>query len=477
MIALGYILGLCYGAACLLFALFLSRFGAEKKVTRKIVHIMVGFEWVILYNLHGTTYHFLIVCLAFLVLLAVSYKKKLLKMISSDGDNAPGTVYYAVSMSAMAAISMAEPRFMLPFGVAVFVTSLGDGFAGLVGQLVKTHNPRVYQSKTLVGALSNFVFSTATAFVFMLVFSEMDLSPFYCIVIGAVATGVELISGRGLDNISLPLTTSALTYFLTVYPSIASNYILPILLTPFVIVFVLEKRALTRGGLAAALFLDVAVTVSLGNFGFLLLLTFLMIGVLTDKLKKRGIEDKEEKGARRDFAQVMSNGLVPIIAAVLYFVLGERAFLIAFVAALSEALGDTAASSLGSYSKFTVDIFKLRRCERGMSGGVSLIGTVSAAVFSAVIPMIALLFSRISLSEAWFVTIIAFIGVLFDSLLGSVFQAKYRCPVCNKLTEKRVHCDESTFLISGARFIRNDTVNALSTLFVATLTIVLFILF
>ena len=472
MIATGYILSLGYGVLCLLAAFLLSRFGVPKGITRKLVHIFIGFEWVILYAYHGVTYHFLIVCLAFLALLLVAYKKKLLKMISSDGDNAPGTVYYAVSMSLMALASLFDSRFMLSFGIAVFVTSLGDGFAGLLGGLIKKHNHAIYKQKTLVGALANFVLSTTTALVFMLVFGDMGLTPTHCLVIGALSVGIELISGFGLDNITLPLLVATFTYISTAFYTETVKYFLPIALTPLIISFVVERKNLTRGGTTAAIFLDIAVSISLGNLGFLLLLAFLVLGILTDKLKRKNTDIKEEKSSHRDASQVLANGLVPIVCAAMYFAIGERAFLLAFVATLAEALGDTAASSLGSYSKSTFDLFKFRKCEQGISGGVSLIGTLSAALFSAIIPLIALAFSLISLTEMLLITAIAILGVFFDSLLGSLLQAKFCCSVCGALTEKREHCGTPTELVSGIRFIRNDTVNAISTLFTAAVAII-----
>ena len=474
MEVLGYVLGFGYGAMCLLSAFLLSRFGVDKRITRKIVHIFIGFEWAILYLFHGTSYHFLIVCLAFLALLAFAYKKKLLKMISSDGENAPGTVYYAVSMSIMALTSLFEPRFILPFGVAVFATSMGDGFAGLLGQLVKKHNPKIYRQKTLFGCLLNFVFSSTSALVFMFLFPDMKLSLLFCLAIGLLSAGVELITGLGLDNVSVPLSVSAFTYFITVYSDVAVFYFLPIILTPFVIAFVIRKNVLTKDGVFAAVFLDVAVSLTLGNMGFALLLSFLVLGVLTDKLKRRNMQDIEEKGDKRDFCQVLSNGLVPIVSAILYFYLGNRAFFIAFLASLSEALADTAASSLGSYSKTTFDIFKFRKCERGMSGGVSGVGTLAAIVFSFIIPAISAVFKPISIIEILFVAVIAMLGVFFDSLLGSLIQAKYRCTVCSTATEKPIHCGKSSELYSGVSFVRNDIVNALSTFFAAVFAVVFY---
>ena len=474
MIATGYLLGFGYGVLCLLAAFLLSRLGVKKAITRKLVHIFIGFEWVILYAFHGATYHFLIVCLCFLALLIVAYKKRLLQMISSDSDNAPGTVYYAVSMSLMALASLIDQRFILPFGLAVFVTSLGDGFAGLLGGLVKKHNPKIYKQKTLVGALANFVLSTATALAFMTIFEDMGLTPTHCLVIGALSVGIELISGFGLDNITLPILVATFTYISTAFYAETVKYFLSIALTPLIISYVVERKNLTRGGTIAAIFLDIAISISLGNLGFLLLLAFLVLGILTDKLKRKNTECKEEKSSHRDASQVLANGLVPIVCAAIYFAIGERAFLLAFVAALAEALGDTAASSLGSYSKSTFDLFKFRKCEQGISGGVSLIGTLSAVIFSAIIPLIALAFSLISLTEMLSVTAIALLGVFFDSFLGSLLQAKYICTVCDSLTEKREHCGTPTELVSGIRFIRNDTVNALSTIFTATVAMVFY---
>ena len=475
MIATGYLLSIGYGVLCLLAAFLLSRFGVRNAITRKLVHIFIGFEWVILYLFHGATYHFLIVCLAFLALLLVAYKKKLLQMISSDGDNAPGTVYYAVSMSLMALASLIDQRFILPFGLAVFVTSLGDGFAGLIGGLIKKHNPTVYKQKTFVGALANFVISTATALAFMTIFEDMGLTPIHCLVIGALSVGIELISGFGLDNITLPLSVAAFSYLSTVFYTETAKYFLPIALTPLIISFVIERKNLTRGGTIAAIFLDIAVSISLGNLGFLLLLIFLVLGILTDKLKKKNANLKEEKSSHRDASQVLANGLVPIVCAAMYFAIGERAFLLAFVAALAEALGDTAASSLGSYSRNTFDLFKFRKCEQGISGGVSFIGTIAAFTFSTIIPLVALAFSLISITEMLVITAISIAGVFFDSLLGSLLQAKYRCTVCNSLTEKREHCATPAKLVSGIRFINNDTVNALATLFAAILTVLSFV--
>ena len=146
------------------------------------MHVLVGFEWLILYTFMGPSIHFLVVCLLFTALLLVTYFAKLLPMISSDGDNAPGTVYYGVAMSVMAFITLFVEDMILPFGIGVFCTSFGDGFAGVVGQSIKKFNPKVYKYKTLYGVLANFALSFSTAMIFTKAYG-MGLSIWQCVLI------------------------------------------------------------------------------------------------------------------------------------------------------------------------------------------------------------------------------------------------------------------------------------------------------
>ena len=183
MIFKGYLFGVLYALLCLALALVLYKLGMPKKYSRKLVHILVGAEWIILSHYMGASYHFLIVCLFFLALLLISYLKNLMPMISSDGDNAPGTVYYAVAMSIMAIICLFVPEMMLPFGIGVLCTSLGDGFAGVVGQAIKKYNPKIYGEKSLFGTLANFAFSSGSALFIKYVYGA-ELSVLQCLLIG-----------------------------------------------------------------------------------------------------------------------------------------------------------------------------------------------------------------------------------------------------------------------------------------------------
>ena len=213
MVLYGYIFAVLYGILCLAIASVAYKLGMKKRYTRKIVHILVGFEWVILYHFMGVGIHFVAVALLFTLMLFVSHMKKLMPMISSDGDNSPGTVYYGVSMSIMAILSCFAKDYVFAFGIAVFCTSFGDGFAAVIGSAVTKLNPKIYKNKTLVGTLSAFALSFLSAFVFSLIY-KLPLGVADCIYIALFAAGLELVSGLGLDNIVLPLGVSVLSHFL-----------------------------------------------------------------------------------------------------------------------------------------------------------------------------------------------------------------------------------------------------------------------
>ena len=473
MIALGYILAFLYGIFCLLLAHVAYKLGMPKIYTRKLVHVLVGFEWVILYFFHGTTIHSLVVCIAFLALLFIVSRKNLMPMISSESDNSLGTVYYAVAMSVMAAVCFLLPELMIPFGIAAFCTSFGDGFAGIVGQSIKCKNPKIYGNKSLYGTLANFVFSFISAEIFVLVF-ELDLKLLQVFAIAFICVCFELLGAFGFDNILLPLAVFALSSAFLYFDGIG-NFLAPILLTPLVLLLVNKKKLLTKDGVLAAVLIDIFISLSLGNFGFILLLTFLLLGAFSDKFKKK-IGQKKQNSENRNWKQVLANSSVATLLAVAYFITKNNVFAILFATALAEALSDTFSSSFGSLAPHAYDITRMKKIKKGLSGGVSLIGTLFGLLGAGIIALVTLAFGVADAKLFLIIFVSAFFGMLFDSVLGSLLQVKYKCPVCGEITEKRLHCNTETAHNCGVKCVSNNLVNLLSTAFSAALAAVLFLI-
>lgn len=468
MILYGYLLSLLYGGLCLVLGLVSYKLGMNKKYTRKIVHILVGMEWPILYYFMGRSIHFFVVCLIFTGLLLISHFRHLMPMISSEGENSSGTVYYGVSMSIMALCSYFLPSLMLPFGAAVMITSFGDGLAGVVGQMIARKNPRICGNKTLYGSLAGLAASFLSLYVFTLVY-PMPLKAWQMLLVACLAVLLELITRNGLDNVSVPLATFLFIYAFLEVPAI-SGYLCPILLTPIVIWVAMERRVLTHGGIACALILDVIISVVFGNLGFLCLLAFLILGVLSDKIKNAG---KKKVHECRTYFQVFANAAPAAACAVCYLIRPHTAFLIGFLAAMGESLADTLASGIGAKDKHVFDLFRMKKCEVGMSGGMSLLGTLSGLLGACIMMLI----GYSSLGGSGMLLLIgsasAFAGCIFDSFLGSLVQEKYRCDVCGRIVEKELHCGKTAKRIRGLAGMDNDTVNFCSSLFSAVMAIAL----
>ena len=389
MIALGYVLAFLYGIFCLALAHIAYKLGMPKIYTRKLVHVLVGFEWVILYFFHGTTVHSLVVCLAFLALLFIVSRKNLMPMISSESDNSPGTVYYAISMSIMAAVCLILPELMIPFGMAAFCTSFGDGFAGIVGQSIKRRNPELYGNKTLFGTLANFVLSFASAEVFVLVF-ELDLKLWQVFAIAFICVCFELLGAFGFDTILLPLSVFSLSSAFLHCCSISFSPFL-IILTPVVLLLVKKKKLLTKGGVLAAVLVDAVISITLGNFGFTILLTFLILGALSDRIKPKKVQEKQCSN-ERNWKQVLANSAIPAVLSVIYFITQNNLFAVCFAAALAEALADTFSSSFGSLAPRAYDIIRMKRIKKGLSGGVSLVGSLFGLIGGMMIALVSFAF-------------------------------------------------------------------------------------
>ena len=471
MILKGYLFSLAYGIFCIVLSGLFYKLGVKTTYTRKITHILIGFEWVILYHYFATTIHFTIICFIFLSILLISYICNMFPQLSSQKENAPGTIYYGIAMSIMGIAILFVPEMILPFGIGVFCTSFGDGFAGVFGN-IKKYNFYVFENKTFFGSSACFVFCLLSATAISHVY-ELNLAIHSILFISVFATELELVSKKGIDNILVTVGISTLTYFLSYHSERTLNYIVPILLTVPIVILIKKKRALNNGGIIVALILNALATIAFGNKGFIILISFFIGSIIADKVKKSKAKVPSET---RNAIQVVSNGSVSGLAAFLYILYPRKIFVLLFISALAEALSDTVASGMGAISQKSYDPFKRKYVERGMSGGMSIIGTISSFLASLLISTLSFLFIELTVIDAIIIAFSGFAGAIFDSWLGSCAQIKYICRKCNCVVEEKNHCEEACDKKSGFAWIDNNIVNLLSTVFSGILSIIVFVL-
>ncbi|WP_257391413.1 DUF92 domain-containing protein [Cytobacillus gottheilii] len=225
-------------------------------------------------------------------------------------------------------------------------------------------------------------------------------------------------------------------------------------------------KVLSLSGAFSACIVGISVGLGFGFNGLIILGMFFLTSSLWSnykKQKKAMIEEIVQKGANRDWQQVLANGGVAAGASLLYWQTSAEVWLLAFFISIASANSDTWASEIGSLSKKApVYIRTLKPAPPGTSGAVSLLGTIAGIAGSFVISFTALSLFDIEYSTFLLVFLFGFAGNLVDTLLGAYVQAVYVCPVCGKHMEKIVHCQVKTTLQKGKAFFTNDVVNFLS---------------
>ena len=240
------------------------------------------------------------------------------------------------------------------------------------------------------------------------------------------------------------------------------------LLTAFFISGFIVSLALWRGSLARSGAVS-AMIVGILTFGFggwrwgMLLGIFFISSSLLSHFKedeKRIVAEKFDKGHQRDSGQVIANGGLGSLVAILNFVTPSPIWAALFVGIMATVTADTWATELGTLSKQPPRLVTNGRVvEVGTSGGITLLGTMVSASGGLLIGLVATLLGLLSAPVA-IGAISGLIGSLFDSLLGATVQQVYYCDKCRKETERKHHkCGYETRPLRGWSWLNNDLVN------------------
>ena len=225
------------------------------------------------------------------------------------------------------------------------------------------------------------------------------------------------------------------------YIAIASSVILAAL----VAFITIKKKAFTVPAALSACAMLVIVAICGAWAGIVIVLvayfTIFAVDMVIGERSEAVTGSINQRSSARGMVQVIANALAATIAAVVGFILKKPELMMVYAAALTECLADSLASDVGVLSKNDpVDICRMKRIKRGLSGGVSLLGTLSALAGCVLMCLVSYLFFRFSLKVTVAVLVIPMLGIITDRILGSLVQAKYKCTVCGKNTEKTVHC-------------------------------------
>jgi uncharacterized protein (TIGR00297 family) len=184
-------------------------------------------------------------------------------------------------------------------------------------------------------------------------------------------------------------------------------------------------------GLGIALALLILGGSNFGVFFVLTLLYFLVASAIVTYIGKETKVDFHLYQKSRGIRNVIANGLPGLIFAVLFFVLAphglafERLAVLGFVASVAAVTADKFSSELGVLDGVPKSIISLKPVKKGVSGGVTLLGT-AAGLAGAMIISLALIpiplmdpALGLNLAASGIIVIIAGLaGSVVDSFLG-----------------------------------------------------------
>lgn len=173
---------------------------AHGEFSRKFIHITVG-SFVAFWPFYLDWNQIQFLSVAFLIVVGFSKYLNVFQAIHSVQRPTLGELYFALAVGIVPFITHDKWIFM----AAILQMGLADGMAAVIGERWGKQSYLVFGSrKSLAGSLTFYIFSLAI--LVMYVYGSGDnLAPFAVVGISAVATAIENLAVRGLDNILLPL--------------------------------------------------------------------------------------------------------------------------------------------------------------------------------------------------------------------------------------------------------------------------------
>ena len=208
---LGLIVSFTYIALVIVSAKMFEKKG--KEISRKFIHIMLGNWWIIAMFFFDNVWFAAFGPAVFVIVNYLSYKKDLIKVMERDEQDGFGTVYYALSLLILAIVSFGifkNPALGL---VPTLVMAYGDGLAAIIGKNTKSKKYKLSDTKkSFAGSLTMFLISLVLIGGYLLfTYSDMFWSsthwPLVSVMIAFCITAIEAVSGKGIDNISVPIST------------------------------------------------------------------------------------------------------------------------------------------------------------------------------------------------------------------------------------------------------------------------------
>ena len=445
---------------------------------RKVLHLgAVGACAAAPVLLRDLTLLTVVVSVAEVFLVALVWSRVLFR--EADGRPSWGIALFPLPYLALLWLFPAQGQRTL-IVLPMLLLAVSDALAAVIGTTLRTPSFTLTGDRKTVGG--SLTFHVSSWIILAMVPGPLHALPLVqrqgaAFLFALVLTAIEALGSRGRDNLYIPAAAAMLLVGLSFRQG--ELHLLPafvaLLFAAVFVAFTVRHDWLTLGGAVAAALLGVWVIFFQGVLWLTPLMVFFVGSTMLGKVLRargRGRGDDRASDAKhgqpRDAIQVFANGGIYGLAAALPPT-ADAQFIMAL--SMTAATADTWASEIGVALKGrTYDIVGMRPVPVGLSGGVSLGGTLGAGAGALLLALVSAVLMDSTESSMGLTALLVGLGLasmLLDSVLGSLVQAKYRAPG-GVLQDTDAG---GAVLVRGAAWMSNDAVNLLSNVIVAGLAL------
>lgn len=190
-------------------------FSVDPEVSRKVVHIGTGNVILLAWWLDIPAWIGIVAGGLSATIALISLGFPILPSVNSVGRQSLGTFFYAISIGILIACFWPLHQYQYA-ALGILVMTWGDGLAAIIGQRFGSHKYQVWGSqKSWEGSLTmGLVSFLVSSLILLSVNGNLWQTWVISAVVAVVATSLEMVSKLGIDNLTVPLGSAALAFWL-----------------------------------------------------------------------------------------------------------------------------------------------------------------------------------------------------------------------------------------------------------------------
>ncbi len=180
-----------------------KKFKVDSELSRKLSHTGSGLIALLFPFLFKSTWLVVGLCLGFFAILLLSKRRKMLGSIHEIQRESSGAMWFPIAVAICFTCSQYFGNWNAYF-IPILILSISDPLACIVGQRYPLKKINFWNVKKSVGGCLAFFISAAIIGFFAS--NELPLHPTHVVAVAILTMIAELISGKGTDNLSIPIT-------------------------------------------------------------------------------------------------------------------------------------------------------------------------------------------------------------------------------------------------------------------------------